>query len=60
MAIIHTGERWDISRGERFVHKGTMDYLKAIGAEIVPDTEEEVDASDIDGQGKYMPRRSDR
>lgn len=56
MVIIHTGRRWDISRGETVIYKGTAAYLKAIRAEPIPDTAEEVDEADINQQGRFNPR----
>ena len=56
MVTIFAGKRWDISRGETVVHKGTAAYLQAIRAEIVPDTAEEVDEATINPQGKFEPQ----
>jgi hypothetical protein len=32
MIVVHVGTRWDISASETIAHKGTAEYLKAIGA----------------------------
>jgi hypothetical protein len=58
MATIYNGKRWDISGGKEMLHRGTSDYLKAIGAEIVPDSAAEVPPEAIDGSGRYASSRS--
>src|SRR5438128_5538943 len=55
MVMIHAGKQWDISRGETVLHKGTVAYLKAIHAEIMPDTAEEVDETAVNEQGRFDP-----
>ena len=38
-------------------HKGTPEWVAMLpGGEVLPETEEDVSESDIDGQGRYIPR----
>jgi hypothetical protein len=65
----HTGDRHlvtvyqayvtDASRGETIVtrHKGTAAWIASLpGGEAVLGTAEEVDETDIDGQGRHVPK----
>ena len=37
--------------------KATAETIKSIGAEPIPGTEEEIDASQLDGNGMYDPSK---
>jgi hypothetical protein len=52
VVVIYTGERWEVSQGRHLRHKGTAAYLKNIGAKIVPNSAEVIDARDVDEQGR--------
>jgi hypothetical protein len=52
VVVIYTGERWESSQGRYLRHKGTASYLKNIGAKIVPNSAEVIDARDVDEQGR--------
>jgi hypothetical protein len=49
----------DSSRAEMTVtpHKGTAEWIDRIGGEKILDTVEEVNESDLDAQGRYVPER---
>jgi hypothetical protein len=52
VVVIYTGERWEGSQGRYLRHKGTASYLKNIGAKIVPNSANVIDAREVDGQGR--------
>jgi hypothetical protein len=52
VVVIYTGERWEVSQGRYFGYKGTASYLKNIGAWIVPNSAEVIDADEVDEQGR--------
>jgi hypothetical protein len=57
MVQVHSYKRWDIAR-DRYVTtrlKGTPEYITSIGGEIRPNTQETIDPSYLDGQGRYDP-----
>ena len=58
MVTVYQAKVKDSRRGEmtRTAHKGMPEWIaKLPGGEIIPDTAEEVPASKIDGQGRYLP-----
>ncbi len=55
MTTVYECKRWEISLGQYVTHKGTAEYAKAIGGEIIPGTAESVDAALLDDQGRYKP-----
>jgi hypothetical protein len=57
MARVHSYKHWVTAR-DRYVTtrlKGTPTYIAAIHAEIMLNTEQDVDPSEIDDKGRYDP-----
>ena len=59
MVTVYHARIKDSSRAEMTVtaHKRTVEAIKALGAELIPETKEEVSEAEIDGQGRYVPER---
>ena len=62
MPTVHNFTLWDHLAGKRIMlaYKCTQERIEKLGGEIVPYTAEEVDESDLDDDGIYIPpERSD-
>jgi hypothetical protein len=57
MTAVHSFKRWDKVLSMYVVQRsrGTAEYVYTIRAEIIPGTEEIVESSCIDEQGRYNP-----
>jgi hypothetical protein len=48
---------WDFTKGEWIVQplKSTAENIKEIGGEVIPESGEEIDPSELDEYGRYDP-----
>ncbi len=63
MVTVYQSHVKDAERAEMTVtsHKGTVEWIAMLpGGKIIHETAEEVEESDIDGQGRYIPKTKDR
>jgi hypothetical protein len=59
MVKVYAHDIWDGAQNVRAPHKKTVEAIKRLGDDVKPilNTEENVDSSMIDGQGRYIPKR---
>ena len=57
IAVVHKFEVWDDLRGVTIVQpsKRTAESIEQIGGRIIPGTAETIDATLLDGCGRYFP-----
>jgi hypothetical protein len=60
MPTVHNFVIWDhfAGRNVRSAYKCTLERIKQIGGETIPDTAEEIEESDLGGDGVYIPPRA--
>jgi hypothetical protein len=59
MVTVYQARVTDSNRAETTVtqHKGTKEWVAMLtGGEIIPETPEDVSPSDLDRQGRYIPK----
>ena len=58
---VHNFTLWDLFAGQRIMlaYKCTPERIAELGGEVVPYTAEEVDESDLNDDGVYLPPASD-
>ena len=58
MVMVYRARVKDANRAEMTItqHKGTAEWIAKLPGEIIYDTGEEVDISEIDAQGRYIPQ----
>jgi hypothetical protein len=57
MVTVYQARVTDVTRAETTItqHKGTAEWIAMLpGGEIIPNTAEEVELSELDGQGRYI------
>ena len=57
MVTVHYFKKWHQQQGEYIVQprKSPADRIQEIGGQIIPGTDEEVDESALDSEGRYDP-----
>ena len=55
--VVHSFKRWDTMLNLYVVQRsrGTAEYVHTLRGEIIPGTEDIVEPSRIDGEGRYIP-----
>jgi hypothetical protein len=60
MPTVHGFKIWDQGRYVVPRSKRTSEQIAQMGGEVIPDTAEEVEASEFDGDGRYNPKTARR
>lgn len=57
MVAVYNFKIWDQGAGDYMLapRKATGGFIEAVGGEIIPDTEEQIDPSKFDPEGRYGP-----
>jgi hypothetical protein len=59
MVTVYQARVTDVTRAETTItqHKGTAEWIAMLpGGEIIPNAAEEVELSELDGQGRYISK----